>query len=82
MIDVGVVLTRCFPNLKEWVCTDGTYKGLIWLPDATGPKPTQAELDAAWAAYVPPVVTSLDDQIDAATNLAQLKTVLKAVLKR
>ena len=42
-----VVLSENYPN-DEWVLRGDTYDGLTWLSDT--PKPTQAELDAAWPA--------------------------------
>ena len=47
MTDYVVVLNENYPN-NEWVFRGDTYDGLTWLSDT--PKPTQAELDAAWPA--------------------------------
>ena len=47
MTDYVVVLSENYPN-DEWVLRGDTYDGLTWLSDT--PKPTQAELDAAWPA--------------------------------
>ena len=41
------VLLHQFPD-AEWVLKGNDYDGLTWLSDT--PKPTQAELDAAWPA--------------------------------
>ena len=45
MIDYAAVLTANYPG-SEWTLDGDTYEGLTWLSDT--PKPTQAELDAAW----------------------------------
>jgi hypothetical protein len=45
MIDYAAVLTANYPG-QEWTLNGDTYDGLTWLSDT--PKPTQAELDAAW----------------------------------
>ena len=47
MIDYGDVLIANYPD-AEWTLNGDTYDGLTWLGDS--PKPTQAELDAAWPA--------------------------------
>jgi len=47
MIDYSAVLTANYPD-ASWVLDGDTYDGLTWLSDT--PKPTQAELDAAWPA--------------------------------
>ena len=47
MTDYAAVLTANYPD-AEWTLTGETYDGLTWLPDS--PKPSQAELDAAWLA--------------------------------
>jgi hypothetical protein len=47
VIDYPVVLAANYPD-AEWTLDGDTYAGLTWLSDA--PKPTQAELDAAWPA--------------------------------
>ena len=44
-IDYSAVLTANYPN-SQWKLNGDTYEGLDWLDDS--PKPTQAELDAAW----------------------------------
>ena len=45
MTDYAAVLTADYPN-QEWTLNGDNYDGLTWLSDS--PKPTQAELDAAW----------------------------------
>jgi len=45
--DYAAVLTANYPDAK-WTLDGDTYAGLTWLSDS--PKPTQAELDAAWPA--------------------------------
>jgi hypothetical protein len=45
MIDYAAVLTANYPD-AQWTLDGDTYDGLTWLEDT--PKPTQAELDAAW----------------------------------
>lgn len=47
MTDYAIVLTDNYPG-SEWTLNGDTYDGLTWLSDT--PKPTQAELDAAWPA--------------------------------
>ena len=47
MTDYAAVLTANYPG-SEWTLDGDTYDGLTWLSDS--PKPTQAELDAAWPA--------------------------------
>jgi len=47
MTDYSAVLTVNYPD-AEWTLDGDTYDGLTWLSDT--PKPTQAELDAAWPA--------------------------------
>jgi hypothetical protein len=45
MIDYSKILTANYAS-AQWTLDGDTYEGLTWL-DST-PKPTQAELDAAW----------------------------------
>ena len=45
MIDYAAILTANYVG-AQWTLDGNTYEGLTWL-DST-PKPTQAELDAAW----------------------------------
>lgn len=45
MIDYPAVLVAKYPGAL-WTLNGDTYDGLEWLDDS--PKPTQAELDAAW----------------------------------
>ena len=47
MIDYAAVLTANYPD-AEWTLNGDDYDGLTWLSDS--PKPSQAELDAAWPA--------------------------------
>ena len=47
MTDYTAVLVANYPD-AEWTLDGDTYDGLTWLSDS--PKPTQAELDAAWPA--------------------------------
>lgn len=45
MIDYAAVLIAKYPG-SQWTLEGDDYNGLTWLSDT--PKPTQAELDAAW----------------------------------
>jgi hypothetical protein len=45
--DYAAVLTANYPN-AGYTLSGNDYDGLTWLSDT--PKPTQAELDAAWPA--------------------------------
>ena len=45
MIDYAAVLLANYAG-SEWTLDGEDYSGLTWLSDT--PKPTQAELDAAW----------------------------------
>jgi len=47
MIDYTAILIANYPK-TQWTLDGNIYDGLTWL-DST-PKPTQAELDAAWPA--------------------------------
>jgi hypothetical protein len=47
MTDYAAVIRANYPG-SEYVLVGDTYDGLTWLSDT--PKPTQAELDAAWPA--------------------------------
>jgi hypothetical protein len=47
MTDYAAVLTALYPG-AEWSLNGDSYEGLTWLSDS--PKPSQAELDAAWPA--------------------------------
>jgi len=47
MTDYAAVLTANYPD-AEWTLDGDNYDGLTWLSDT--PKPSQAELDAAWPA--------------------------------
>lgn len=44
-VDYPAVLVANYSG-KQWTMNGDTYDGLTWLDDS--PKPTQAELDAAW----------------------------------
>ena len=45
MIDYSLILTTNYPG-TQWSLNGETYDGLDWLDET--PKPSQAELDAAW----------------------------------
>ena len=45
MIDYTLILNTNYPG-TQWTLNGDNYDGLAWLDDT--PKPTQAELDAAW----------------------------------
>ena len=47
MTDYAAVLAANYPDAL-WTLDGDNYDGLTWLSDT--PKPTQAELDAAWPA--------------------------------
>jgi hypothetical protein len=47
MTDYAAVLTANYPDAR-WKLDGDNYDGLTWLSDT--PKPSQAELDAAWPA--------------------------------
>ena len=47
MTDYAAVLTENYPD-AEWTLNGDTCEGLTWLSDS--PKPSKAELDAAWPA--------------------------------
>jgi len=47
MTNYAAVLTANYPD-AEWTLNGEDYDGLTWLSD--NPKPSQAELDAAWPA--------------------------------
>ena len=47
MTDYVAVLTRNYPD-AEWSLNGDDYSGLVWHSDT--PKPTKADLDAAWPA--------------------------------
>ena len=47
MTDYPAVIAANYPG-SEWTLDGDTYDGLTWLSDT--PKPSQAELDAAWPA--------------------------------
>jgi hypothetical protein len=45
MTDYTAVLTANYPN-DQWALNNNDYNTLVWYSDT--PKPTQAQLDAAW----------------------------------
>ena len=45
MIDYALILNANYPG-TQWALDGNTYDGLDWLDET--PKPSQAELDAAW----------------------------------
>ena len=47
MTDYAAVLSENYPG-SQWTLNGDDYDGLTWLSDT--PKPSQAELDAAWPA--------------------------------
>ena len=47
MTDYAAVLSENYPD-SQWTLNGDTYEGLTWLSDS--PKPSQADLDAAWPA--------------------------------
>jgi hypothetical protein len=47
MTDYAAVLTANYAG-SQWTLDGDTYDGLTWLSDT--PKPSQADLDAAWPA--------------------------------
>ena len=47
MTNYPAVLLKLYPD-SQWSLRGDTYDGLTWLDDT--PKPSQAELDAAWPA--------------------------------
>lgn len=49
MTDYALILSNSYPG-KEWSLNGDSYEGLVWLSE--GEKPSKAELDAAWQAYV------------------------------
>lgn len=69
MIDYPAILAANFPD-AEWTLNGDNYDGLTWLSDS--PKPTQAELDAAW-----PAVQQAQADAVAAKEAARLSGVAK-----
>lgn len=47
-MDLAAVLTALYPN-SLWGETDNDYATLVWDESNADPKPTLAELEAAWA---------------------------------
>ena len=62
MIDYAVVLTANYPDAK-WTLNGDTYDGLTWLSDT--PKPSKAELDAAWPAVQQAQADAVDAKVAA-----------------
>ena len=69
MIDYTAVLNENYPD-AEWTLNGDTYDGLTWLSNT--PKPTQAELDAAW-----PAVQQARQDAEAAKEAARASGVAK-----
>ena len=69
MIDYVAVLNTNYPA-SEWTLDGDNYDGLTWLSDT--PKPTQAELDAAW-----PAVQQAQANVVAAKEAARASGVAK-----
>ena len=59
MTDYAAVLTANYPG-SQWTLNGDNYDGLTWLSDS--PKPSQAELDAAWPQV------DYDNQVTAVEN--------------
>lgn len=74
-VNFGDILTWCYPQLRQWTCTDGTYEGLIWPAARVGAtKPSKADLLASWAAYVPPPIPPTPEE-----RIAALENELAAI---
>ena len=69
MTDYAAVLSENYPD-AEWTLNGDDYDGLTWLDDT--PKPTQAELDAAW-----PAVQQAQADAEAAKEAARASGVAK-----
>ena len=69
MIDYAAVLTANYPDAL-WTLDGDNYDGLTWLSDS--PKPSQAELDAAW-----PAVQQAQADVVAAKEAARASGVAK-----
>lgn len=65
-LDISAVLSHLKPN-AEWVLNGDHYDGLDWLDDS--PKPTLAEIDAAW----PEVQVSLANEAARRSRLAAFR---------
>jgi hypothetical protein len=61
-MDIPAILTHTHPG-AQWSLNGDTYDGLTWLDDT--PKPTEAELEAAW-----PEVQTARANAQAAANRA------------
>lgn len=69
MIDYAAVLAANYPD-AEWTLDGDSYDGLTWLSGT--PKPTQAELDAAW-----PAVQQAQQDAEAAKQAARQSAIDK-----
>jgi len=70
MIDYGLILITNYPG-SQWTLNGNDYDGLTWLDDT--PKPTQAELDAAWPDAQAKIAAEADAKVAArAAALAKL----------
>ena len=49
MTDIAKALADNWPG-TQWTLNGDAYDGLVWIDQETA-KPTEAEIDAAWAAY-------------------------------
>lgn len=71
MIDYAAVLTLNYPG-SIWTLDGENYSGITWLSDT--PKPTQAELDAAWPDVQNQIAQARTDAINTrASALAKLE---------
>lgn len=71
MTDYAAVLTLKYPG-SIWTLDGDDYSGLTWLSDT--PKPTQAELDAAWPDVQKQIAQARTDAINTrASALAKLE---------
>ena len=66
MIDYNLILSTNY-GTSLWVLVGNTYEGLDWL-DST-PKPTQAELDAAWTGVQTKLAKAITDKAAAKAEL-------------
>jgi hypothetical protein len=70
MTDYAAVLSANYSN-SEWTLDGDEYSGLTWLSDT--PKPTQAELDAAWPDVQAKIAAEADAKVATrASALAKL----------
>jgi len=71
MTDYAAVLQTNYPG-TEWALSNNDYDTLQWFSDT--PKPTQAELDAAWPDAQAKIAAEADAKVAArAAALAKLK---------